>query len=320
MVVVDDVHLLDEASAAVVFLLATEGHAFVVLTVRSGEPAPDTVTGLWAMDVARRVDVHALRRVEIDALLTAALGGAVDAVSARELRRTCAGNPLLLRELLLAGQETGSLRRSGGAWRWSGHGFVTDRLADVIQARLGALDPAVLAVGELLACGEPLPLSMVEDLAGHPAVGAAERHTLVAVELAGVRQVMRLAHRARPDRAEGHRPQLRHRILRPLRLHDPRGARHQTRSSGARTRTDTSRWSDGAPVPVDITVLNQTAAWAAAEMVSTTHDLNRFYRALHTGCRVNPRVGPRCNNLKWPPSSAGRALVRVWLLSRTCEG
>jgi predicted ATPase len=44
---VDDAHLLDAASAALVLHLAATGTAFVVATVRSGEPPPDSVIALW---------------------------------------------------------------------------------------------------------------------------------------------------------------------------------------------------------------------------------------------------------------------------------
>jgi len=44
---VDDAHLLDDVSAALVHQLAATGSEFVVVTVRSGEPVPDPVVGLW---------------------------------------------------------------------------------------------------------------------------------------------------------------------------------------------------------------------------------------------------------------------------------
>jgi hypothetical protein len=43
---VDDAHLLDDASAALVHQLAFRGLAVVVATVRTGEPAPDSVIAL----------------------------------------------------------------------------------------------------------------------------------------------------------------------------------------------------------------------------------------------------------------------------------
>ncbi len=51
---VDDAHLLDDASAAVLFDLVVTGAAFVVATLRTGEPAPEPVTALWKDGVAER--------------------------------------------------------------------------------------------------------------------------------------------------------------------------------------------------------------------------------------------------------------------------
>ena len=43
---VDDAHLLDDASAALIHQLAFSGLAMVLATVRTGEPAPDSVVAL----------------------------------------------------------------------------------------------------------------------------------------------------------------------------------------------------------------------------------------------------------------------------------
>ncbi|MGW5153817.1 ATP-binding protein, partial [Rhodococcus koreensis] len=47
VVAVDDAHLLDDLSSLLVQQLVVRRAATVVLTLRSGEPASDAVTGLW---------------------------------------------------------------------------------------------------------------------------------------------------------------------------------------------------------------------------------------------------------------------------------
>lgn len=190
---VDDAHLLDGLSAALLRQLATEGRAFVLLTVRAGALVPDAVTALWTAGTASRVELAALPDPELADLLRLALGGPMDAVSAGELRRACAGSPLLLRELLVAGQQTGSLHRAGGLWRWDGEGCVTDRLVDVVHARLGRLPPALTAVAELLALGGPLPAGTLAALTDPDTVALAERRGLITTECSGRRLVTRLA-------------------------------------------------------------------------------------------------------------------------------
>ncbi len=59
---VDDAHLLDDASATLVHQLASTRSAFVVLTVRSESPAPDPVVALWKDELAERIDLSPLDR------------------------------------------------------------------------------------------------------------------------------------------------------------------------------------------------------------------------------------------------------------------
>ena len=75
---VDDAHLLDDASAALVHQLVLRGLAVVVATVRTGEPAPDPVIALWKDGLARRLDLSALPSSATAELLERALGGPVD--------------------------------------------------------------------------------------------------------------------------------------------------------------------------------------------------------------------------------------------------
>src|SRR4051812_35093560 len=61
---IDDAHMLDDASAALLFHLVINGIAFVVATLPTGEPAPGPVTALWKEGFAERLEVQALARAE----------------------------------------------------------------------------------------------------------------------------------------------------------------------------------------------------------------------------------------------------------------
>ena len=93
---VDDAHLLDDASAALVHQLAATGSGFVVVTVRNGVQVPDPVVALWKDGLAERVEVQALGRSEVDELIAAALGGQVESSTLRELWQLTRGNPMFL--------------------------------------------------------------------------------------------------------------------------------------------------------------------------------------------------------------------------------
>src|SRR5690606_30762368 len=72
---IDDAHLMDDASATLVHQVAVTGVATVLVTVRSGEPAPDPVVALWKDGLAERIELGGLSPESIDELLTAVLGG-----------------------------------------------------------------------------------------------------------------------------------------------------------------------------------------------------------------------------------------------------
>lgn len=190
---VDDAHLLDEASAGLLHQLAVHGLATLLATARSNEPISDALSALWT-GTGRRLEVRPLAPSVVDNLLDRALPGPLDAISRRRLHRLAAGNPLLLRELLADALDTGALRPEGGIWRWHGTSSGSPRLAELVAARQRALDPAVRQVLEVVACGEPLPLALLERLADPVAIEAAERSGMAVAERSGARTAVRLAH------------------------------------------------------------------------------------------------------------------------------
>jgi tetratricopeptide (TPR) repeat protein len=58
LLVVDDAHLLDKLSAALVYQLAVSGTATLIVTVASGGPAPDEISALLRDNLLPRIDVE----------------------------------------------------------------------------------------------------------------------------------------------------------------------------------------------------------------------------------------------------------------------
>ncbi len=191
---VDDAHLLDDASAVLVHQLALRGLAVVLATVRTGEPAPDSVVALWKDGLARRLDLPVLAAEATAELLGHALGGPVDGVTRQEVLRVTDGNPLYLRELVLGGLASGAVRQVDGIWRWRGGLAGATRLAELVDARLRTLSEPAKAAVELAAWGEPLPVGVLERLVDRDAVQAAERSGLLVLERSGRRVLACLAH------------------------------------------------------------------------------------------------------------------------------
>lgn len=81
-----------------------------------------------------------------------------------------------------------------------------------------------------------------------------------------------------------------HRILRPLHL---KGTTFPTSPRLAGTHLHGYDWIDGrgtGAAPTDLTEFSPAAYWAAGTLISTTHDLNTFYKALLDGRLLPPRL------------------------------
>lgn len=190
----DDAHLLDDFSAALLHQIVHSGAAFVLLTLRSGEPAPGPITALWKERTIERFDLLPLSLLEAEQVLTAALGGQVDSTTTARLWRATRGNALLLRELVVAGRDQGALTDAGGVWRWQGPWAMAPRLIDLVNARLEHLDEDELHVLELLAYGDPLGFDLLASLTPARAIEALERQGLLWVEQDRRRTRVRPAH------------------------------------------------------------------------------------------------------------------------------
>lgn len=249
VLVVDDAHLLDDASAALVHRLARTGTAQILATVRSGERSADAVTALWKDDLAARVEIEPLGEDEARQLVCAAVGGPVDGQTLRRLWRLSGGNPLFLRELVIEALATCTLIEAGGIWRGGAATMVGTRLTELVEARLRRLDPEVRAGLEVVAVGEPLEANLLEALSDSipTDVGAtdarwsrespmetAERAGLVSVDVDRRRVRLRLAHPIYGEVLRATTPVLRARAIR-------RGLAEALQATGCRRRDDLLR-------------------------------------------------------------------------------
>lgn len=163
-VVVDDAHLLDDASAALLVALAATGAAGLVITIRSHEPAPDAVVSLWKERTFERIDLQPLSRGQVRKLVDAALGSTCHVSVYSRIFELTEGNPLFVMELLHDSVHSGALAVLEDRWHWTGRSPVMEHLRDLIGARTHTLsDPARRAL-ELLALGGPIDLRVFERL------------------------------------------------------------------------------------------------------------------------------------------------------------
>jgi DNA-binding NarL/FixJ family response regulator len=193
VVAIDNAHLLDPLSAALVYYLARSERATVFGTVRAGEAAPDSVRALWTDDLVDRVELGPLTHAETADLLSQVLGGPVDSGSVDRLWQLSEGNALLLRELILAAKAGNEIVEQYGVLRWNGRLALAPSLTEVVDARLGKLTTEVRTVLELVAFGEPIGLALLSRATDPAAVETAEERQLIRVRRDGRRTTVRLA-------------------------------------------------------------------------------------------------------------------------------
>lgn len=181
LLLVDDAHLLDHASAALVQHLVRDGHVRLLLVVRSSDEAPEAIDALWKEGLIERIDLQPLSRDETRRILAAVCGGVVSDQAVNRFYAISSGNALFLRELVLEAQSCGELVEHDGAWWWSGNVRATPRLTTVVERRAEQLTPAARRVLELVSMVEPLPLALVERLTSPADVETAERSGVVSV-------------------------------------------------------------------------------------------------------------------------------------------
>lgn len=191
---VDDAHLLDNASAALVHHLAISGQACIVLTVRSREPAPDAILALWKEDLLTRIEIDALDLGTVTELVEKVLDGPIDPAAINQLNELSGGRPFFLYELVRGGIDAGALRNDGGIWRLRDRVMPTSRLIEIVESRIRALTEPEQSLLEIIAYGEPLGLGELGSVGDFGLIEPLERAGLLSTALVGRRLEVRLGH------------------------------------------------------------------------------------------------------------------------------
>ncbi len=192
VVLVDDAHLLDDASATLLHRLVSEAVAIAVVTVRSGEPTPDAVVALWKDELCDRIELQPLSADEVARLAGEVLGGVVDEAVPQRLWNVTRGNPLWVRELMTAARHDGALVQRRDTWVWARPLRVTAALGDLLSTHLAGHGPADLDALALLTVAESLPLDMLVRLRGTDAAERLARDEVITT--AGDPPIARVAH------------------------------------------------------------------------------------------------------------------------------
>jgi DNA-binding CsgD family transcriptional regulator len=209
----DDLHLLDCTSLTLLTQLVGAGAVFLVGTVRTGEPIHEALSALWRGDRALRVDLTELTAAGVEELLSAVLGGPVEARTGADVFAVGRGNPLFVRELILGAVHGGRLIPEHGVWRLTGPLVSTPPLAELVETHLGAVEPAERSILELIAVVGPVGLAELAEIVSMDLLERLERNGLVNVVADGRRHEVILAHPLYAEVLRGQLPLLTRRRL-----------------------------------------------------------------------------------------------------------
>lgn len=168
VLMVDDVARMDPGSILAVQQIVLSTGLKSVLTARENE-IPPGISEMCDRGYISVDQVPPLTAEEVHQIAADYLGAPLSPRAAAALIEHVEGNPLHLRELLLASRREGALTWTGTFYDLTGNLALSPRLHELIGRRFDALDQESTEVLELLAAGQPLPAAgfaddLVQDL------------------------------------------------------------------------------------------------------------------------------------------------------------
>ncbi|WP_307037607.1 LuxR family transcriptional regulator [Arthrobacter sp. B3I4] len=194
LLIVDDAHDLDEATAGILVELAAAGWTKLLVSSAARPGLPEPLLELWFEGIAERHDLRPLTREQTAELLAQKLGSQVLPSVAEVLWAASAGNPLLLSCLLDDAKGDGTLIQRNGVWLLTrplnSHG---ERLTDVVRRQLLRRSAEERTALNLVALSEPVPRALIEAMVGGTAVAGLIEQELLRVT-GGAEPELRLWH------------------------------------------------------------------------------------------------------------------------------
>ncbi|WP_144406329.1 helix-turn-helix transcriptional regulator [Arthrobacter sp. SPG23] len=171
LLLVDDAHDLDTATAEMISELVQAGWAKLVATCIPRPGIPQPLLRLWHDGTAERFDIAPLTMEQGHQLCEALLDGKVLNSTSRQYWQEAGGNTLLLKTLVREAQRSGDLIRRNGVWLNAGSSHVrTLELTAVVKVQLMRISADGREALNLIALAEPVDRTLVGEIAGEPAV------------------------------------------------------------------------------------------------------------------------------------------------------
>jgi DNA-binding CsgD family transcriptional regulator len=180
LLLVDDAHDLDSATAEMITDLVQAGWAKAIATCTPSPGIPAPLMRLWHDGTAERFDLAPLTAEQGHELCEALLGGKVLNSTSRSFWAEAGGNTLLFKTLVREAQRSGHLVQRRGIWLSAGSAPArTAELTAVIKVQLMRISADGREALNLLALAQPIERSLVAGIVGEAAVQELLQQSLV---------------------------------------------------------------------------------------------------------------------------------------------
>ncbi|RME48691.1 MAG: hypothetical protein D6796_05910, partial [Caldilineae bacterium] len=183
LILFDDLHWVDEASAALIDHVAARIAGAPVLLCLLFRPDDAIPLQALSLPYSTHLPLQDLNPAETQALIQAMLGDVtLPADIIRDIFDKTQGTPLYVEELVNSLRATGALRREDGHYRFTDHGSlarIPDTLQDLIRARLDRLEPETRDLTQVAAViDREFPFHILRDVYPYPMSGDEMRNRL----------------------------------------------------------------------------------------------------------------------------------------------
>jgi len=181
MTVVDDAHLLDPQSAALISSIAQSPGVQLVISVTSGEHLPTDITTIWARWPDCRIDLDPLTRDEVGEMTAALLDETLDESILDAISSTTLGYPLYV--AAIAAEVADRIENAGEDRSAVVRDLLrsSDRLIRLLERRLSRLSREERRLFDAIALAETVPSDVVEAMDEAGALAQLETSGLVRV-------------------------------------------------------------------------------------------------------------------------------------------
>ena len=181
VIVVDDAHLVDDATVGALVQVHAAGRVRLLLTTRTEQLSVGAVGPLLRSHGVSRISLSALDDASAAQLVGAVMGEPVDGRGLRRIVDAGRGNLLLLQEVVESAIRSGAARRRNGMWTVNDHLSATPILEDMVLERLSTRSKAEHDALELVVVGGALRLELLIAATSLGVVESLERSGLLVV-------------------------------------------------------------------------------------------------------------------------------------------